>query len=72
MRMRYADYEEMTMSLQESIEELLQVLPIEERLKGVSTEERLKGVPAEERLMGLSPEELEQVRLLLNSRKTLS
>lgn len=66
MSFRYPDYEELVMSLQESIERLLQVLPPEERLKGMLPEDRLKGIVPEDRLKGLSPEELERLRALLN------
>ena len=57
LRMRYADYEEVAMSLEESIEKLLKILSAEERMKGLPAEERMKGLPAEERMKGLPAEE---------------
>jgi hypothetical protein len=52
-----------------SPEERLEGLSAEERVEGLSTEERLEGLSTEERLRGLTPEQLEQLRQLLEQRR---
>jgi hypothetical protein len=49
----------------ETIEELLNELPIEQRLKGLSAEERLKGLSVNELLAALSPEKRAALARLL-------
>ena len=45
--------------VRQSIDKLLESLPVEERLKGLPAEERLKGLTAEEVVRALPPEVLE-------------
>ena len=44
--------------VRETIDELLNSLPVEERIKGLSAEDLRKSLSVEERLKGLSVEEL--------------
>jgi hypothetical protein len=76
LRLRFSDYQEFVMSLEEAIDGLLKKLPPEERVKGLSaqervkglsTHERMKGIPPEERLEGLSAEERKRLLALLSS-----
>jgi hypothetical protein len=52
---------EMKEFLRQSVDELLQSLPVEDRLKGLPVEERLKGLSAQELLRALSPETLAEL-----------
>jgi hypothetical protein len=54
LRLRFTDYQELVMNLDEAIDGLLRKLPVEQRLKGLPPEERLKGLPPEQRVQGLS------------------
>jgi hypothetical protein len=45
--------------VRQSIDELLNSLPVKERLKGLSPQERLEGLSAEEVFKALPPETLE-------------
>jgi hypothetical protein len=57
----YSEEPEMSDKLKEfvrqTIDEMLEKLPLEERLKGLSPEQRLEGLPAEELRKRLSPEQ---------------
>lgn len=75
LALRYADAQEMTMSLKELMDEMLDDVPKEdllkrlspeERMRGLAPEERMRGLAPEERLRGLSLEEREQLRKLLS------
>src|SRR5262249_54108247 len=52
-RLRYADYDEVNMSLEQFMEAMIEKFPPEIRLKGLAPEERVKGLAPEERVKGL-------------------
>lgn len=56
--LRYEDFEEFAMSMQEFVAAMLAQMSPEDRLRGLSPEERLKGLAPEEWLRGVSPEDL--------------
>jgi hypothetical protein len=69
--MRYPDVEEMTMSAEELLDEILDDAPKEKLLKRLSPEDMLKRLSPEDRLRGLSPQDLtpelrEQLKKLLS------
>ena len=53
-----------------SKDELKRILP--EVMATMSPEERLQGLSAEERLKGLTPEQIEQLRQLLEQRRPVN
>lgn len=74
--LRYVDYQELIMSLDEFIEEIVQDLPAERLLRRIPPEERLRSLSPEDlralgsdelvrALQGLTPEQREQLRRLL-------
>ena len=74
LELKYTDTQEMTMSMKELMEllledtpkeDLLKHLSPEDRLRGLSPEERLRGLSPEDRLRNLSPEERQQLKKLL-------
>jgi hypothetical protein len=64
-RLRYADYDEVAMSLEQFMEALVEKFPPEIRVKGLAPEDRMKGLAPEELIEGLSPEERQRLLEIL-------
>lgn len=56
--------------VRQTLDEIVNSLPIEKRLEGLTPEQRLQGLTPEQRLQGLSPEQIRAALETLRSQTT--